>query len=209
MGNSLYQISGVFGLFFTQLTGQQWAEVRYYLLPISCQLDKYERIMVKSRIKECDSALDALRRRQEGKTFDRDRPELYTLLDLNDLAGVRILAFPMRRLSEINQILLHQFSSWQDDPVKENGTDETLAWKYFGLCPASDKVKGELQIVPMLTGLFWEIEHAAMYKPTPELKGIVREEEMKNRRGEVYKAIKAFEEEFEKCVQQTQNMIIL
>jgi len=77
------------------------AEVKYYLLPISRQLDMFERLVVTSRIKECESALEALRRRQEGATFDRDRPELYTLSSLNDLAGVRVLAFPRTRLARL------------------------------------------------------------------------------------------------------------
>ncbi len=79
------------------------AEVRHCVLPISLKLDEYERLVVTSRIKECESALDALRRRQEGATFDRDRPELYTLTSLNDLAGIRVLVFPRSRLREIDQ----------------------------------------------------------------------------------------------------------
>lgn len=70
------------------------AEVRHCVLPISLELNRYERLEVTSRIKACDSALDALRRRQEGATFDRDRPESYTLTALNDLASVRVSAKP-------------------------------------------------------------------------------------------------------------------
>ena len=56
------------------------AEVRHALLPISSRLDKYERrLVVTSRIKDCESALEALRRRQEGATFDPDRVQSYTL----------------------------------------------------------------------------------------------------------------------------------
>jgi ppGpp synthetase/RelA/SpoT-type nucleotidyltranferase len=65
------------------------AEVRYCLLPISLGLDRYERLIVTSRIKDCESAIEALRRRQEGATFDTDNPELYSLDNLSDLAGVR------------------------------------------------------------------------------------------------------------------------
>ena len=55
-------------------------KVRHCLLPISSRLDRYEQLAITSRIKECDSALDALRRRQEFATFDRDQPEtLYAL----------------------------------------------------------------------------------------------------------------------------------
>jgi hypothetical protein len=55
------------------------AEVKHCLVPISLRLDKYERLVVTSRVKECESALDSLRRRQEGATFDTGRPELYSL----------------------------------------------------------------------------------------------------------------------------------
>jgi ppGpp synthetase/RelA/SpoT-type nucleotidyltranferase len=68
------------------------SKVKYALLPTHRELNEYERLVVKSRIKECDSAIDSLRRRQEGGTFDRDRPWDYTLTHLNDLAGVRVLA---------------------------------------------------------------------------------------------------------------------
>jgi ppGpp synthetase/RelA/SpoT-type nucleotidyltranferase len=78
-------------------------EVRHCVLPMLGVLDKYEQLNVASRVKACDSALEALRRRQEGATFDRDRPELYTLTDLNDLAGVRVLVFPRIRLIEVDQ----------------------------------------------------------------------------------------------------------
>lgn len=87
------------------------AEVRYAVLPICRRLDKYERLLVTSRIKECESALDALRRRQQGGTFDRDRPALYTLANLNDLAGVRVLVCPKGRLPEIDQELRKRFTS--------------------------------------------------------------------------------------------------
>lgn len=54
----------------------------------------------------------------------------------------------------------------------------------------------------MLTGLFWEVEHSAIYKPSPQLKGVARSLAIRERRQEVYKALRAFEEEFEKRVRQ-------
>jgi hypothetical protein len=162
-------------------------------------LDRYERLVITSRIKECESALDALRRRQELATFDRDRPERYTLYSLKDLAGVRVAVFPRGRWTETEQELHRQFSSWEPDPVRdENG--ELLAFKYHGYCNASEKVRGEFQVVPMLTALFWEVEHAAIYKPSPILKGVARSLEMQQRTTEVLKALQAFEEEFESLV---------
>lgn len=170
-------------------------EVRHRVLPILRRLDKYEQLSVTSRIKECDSALEALRRRQEGDTFDRDRPDLYTLTALNDLAAIRVLAFPRKLLLEIDAILREQFFNWTPDPVPGIDEDgEPLAFKYHGFCEASAKVKGEIQIVSVLVGLFWEVEHSAIYKPSPQFKHIPRSPEMRDRTDEVYRALRSFEE---------------
>jgi hypothetical protein len=169
-------------------------------------LDKYEQLVVKPRIKDCESALDALRRRQEGKTFDRDQLKSYTLTNLNDLAGVRVLAFPRTRLTEIDQILHNQFASWTADPVPGYSEKEgPLAFKYFAYCKkASKTVRGEFQIVSMLIGLYWEVEHSAIYKPTPRLKGVARRRSMQQRDQEVINSLRAFEEEFENLIRQDQ-----
>ena len=173
------------------------AEVKHCLLPISLRLDKYERLVVTSRVKECESALDSLRRCQEGATFDSGTPEPYSLGSLNDLAGVRVLAFPHSRLAEADRKLGERFRSWTPDPVPGyNEGDEPLALKYFGYCRASDRIRAEFQIVPMLTALFWEVEHSTIYKPSPRLKGVARSLEMQQRTREVLKGLKAFEEEF-------------
>ena len=172
-------------------------EIRYCLLPISQTLRKHERLEVTSRIKDCESALDSLRRRQEGATFDRDQPSLYTLTKLNDLAGVRVLAFPMNRLLEINQVLQGKYHDWQADPVPGFHSNAQQAFKYHGYCQASNKVRGEFQIVSMLTGLFWQVEHSAIYKPDPRLKGIAGSRAMQQRTQEVLDALRTFEEEFE------------
>lgn len=176
------------------------AEVKHCLIPISLRLEKHERLIVTSRVKECDSAVDSLRRRQEGATFDTDRPERYALTSLNDLAGVRVLAFPRARLGEADQQLRTRFPSWRPDPVA--GHDgEPLASKYYGYCKASGKIRAELQIVPMLTVLFWEVEHSVIYKPTPRLRGVARSLDMQQRTMDVLNALRAFEEEFANLVQ--------
>lgn len=179
-------------------------KVRHCLLPLSSQLDKYERLVVTSRIKDCESALEALRRRQEAATFDPERGHFYTLTSLNDLAGVRVLAFPKGRLTDANAALRGHslFSSWAPDPVRaDTEGEEPLALTYYGYCEASTKVRGELQVVPMLVGLFWEVEHSTIYKPSPQLKGVSQSLAMRQRNSEVLKALKAFEEEFERLVQ--------
>jgi len=177
------------------------AEIKYRVLPISHSLDRFERIIVRSRVKECESALDALRRRQEGATFDPERAEAYTLRSLKDLAGVRILAFPRARLGEIDAALRNVFDNWTEDPVLgDNG--EKLAFKYWGFSAASNEISGEYQIVSMLTGLFWEVEHSAIYKPSPQLRGVVRSPKMREPIANVLKALSAFDEEFELSIQQ-------
>jgi hypothetical protein len=175
-------------------------EVRSHILRIQQGLAPHEQIVVKSRVKECESAVNALRRRQEGATFDRDRPEEYSLLTLKDLAGVRVLAFPPSRVTEIDQELQQCFHDWTSDPIPDEGVG-VLAPKYYGYCPmASNRVRGEFQIVSMLTGLFWEVEHAAIYKPNPRLKGIERDLDMRDLTRDVYRALSRFEEGYERLV---------
>jgi len=179
------------------------AEIKYHLPPISHTLARHERLEVTSRIKECESALGALRRRQEGGTFDSDRPELYSLSRLRDLAGVRVLVFPPSRLAEVDQLLCEQFSSWTSDPFRD---ENVLGHKYYGLCPdASDEIQGEYQVASMLTGLFWEVEHEAIYKPTPSLKGVARSLEMQQHSQDVYRALRNFEDEFERLAKQEKS----
>jgi hypothetical protein len=176
-------------------------EVKHCILPILHDLHEYERVEIESRIKECESAVDALRRRQVGATFDKEKPELYTLTKLNDLAGVRILVFPRSLMPKVDEVLKNRFPSWTPDPVPSYvEEDPPLALKYHGFCSVSNKVRAEFQIVPMLTGLFWQVEHSAIYKPSPELKGIARSLQMRQRTQEVLDALKDFEKEFEDLI---------
>lgn len=180
-------------------------EVRHRILRVSLKLASYEHLEVKSRIKECESAVDALRRRQADRAFDEGRAGEYSLASLNDLAGVRVLAFPRARLGEVHEILHKRFPRWEPDHVP--GTDrktKPIALKYHGYCRASTKVKGEVQIVPMLLGLFWEVEHAAIYKPDPRLKGAVRDLAIQERYQEVLDSLTGFEEEFEVLLSRSQ-----
>ncbi|MGH9693986.1 MAG: hypothetical protein ACRD5Z_07595, partial [Bryobacteraceae bacterium] len=175
------------------------AKIKYHLLAITGTLNQYEGVAVRSRVKECESALDALRRREEGATFDPDR--LYSLTKLKDLAGVRVLAFPRSRLEEIDEALRLVFPAefWTANPVLGENS-ERLAFKYSGYCPTSTKVLSEYQVVSMLTGLFWEIEHAAIYKPSPELRGLTRSPSMQARSRDVLNALGGFEDEFERLL---------
>jgi hypothetical protein len=52
----------------------------------------------------------------------------------------------------------------------------------------------------MLTGLFWEVEHSAIYKPAPQIRSAARSLAMQQRSKEVFEALKAFEDEFESLI---------
>jgi ppGpp synthetase/RelA/SpoT-type nucleotidyltranferase len=173
------------------------AEIRYHTLPILRTLKRHEQLVIKSRLKECESAVKTLRDRQEGRTFDPDKPERYSLLDLPDLAGVRVLVFPNNKLVEVDRILIDRFPGWTSKPVRDD-SGAILAPKYYGFCPeASQKVQGEYQVVPMLIGLFWEVEHSAMYK----FRELASSKDMQKNRAGVERALSAFEAGIESFVQ--------
>ena len=176
-------------------------EVRHCLLPLLDTLDKHEKLRVTSRIKDCESALGALRRRQEGAIFDPGQVDRYSLSSLHDLAGVRVLAFPRRIWVEADRVLRRhpQFASWTSDPVRLWPNEEQLlAFKYHGYCSRSASLRAELQIAPMLIGLFWEVEHSAIYKLSPQFKGVLAG--MNERTRKVYEALTDFEFEFERLI---------
>ena len=180
------------------------AETKYHTLPILQKLTEYEQLVVRSRVKDCESAIKALRRRQEGRTFDPDKPEEYSVLNLPDLAGARVLVFPQIRLIEIDDLLRGRdsFTRWASDPVKD-GDGTVLALKYNGYFEkVSEKVRAEYQVVPMLIGLFWEVEHSAIYKPALSLKGIAESEEIKKLKTDVERALSHFEAGFESFVRE-------
>ncbi len=102
---------------------------------------------------------------------------------------------------EADEELREPFGSWKADPVPGFVLgDQPLAFKYYGYCEASTKVRGEIQIVSMLIGMFWEVEHSAFYKLDPQLKGAARFWKVEQRTSEVYSALRAFEEEFEALI---------
>lgn len=175
--------------------------VRRELLEISLQLQRYERLIVTSRIKECGSAVDALRRRQPLRDFDNERADDYSLRQLRDLAAIRVMAFPHLRFENADRALKAMLSTWTADPIEGvGGVNAPLAFKYFGTWTEDAAITAEVQIVPLLIGLFWEVEHSAIYKPTPNLRGVVGAESVIERRNDVFAALRAFESEFEAAI---------
>jgi hypothetical protein len=175
--------------------------VRRDLLDVSLSLERYEQVLVTSRMKECDSAVDALRRRQPFGLFDVERADEYSITALPDLAAVRVMAFPERRVADTHRALRSSLSSWQFDPVPEGPSSEVpLALKYFGKWSPGARITAEVQIVGLLIGLFWEVEHSAIYKPHPNLRGIVRSDSVLQPRDEVLSALRRFEAAFEEAI---------
>jgi ppGpp synthetase/RelA/SpoT-type nucleotidyltranferase len=174
--------------------------VRRDLLDVSLALERYERVLVTSRIKECDSAVDALRRRQPLGLFVAERALEYSITALPDLAAVRVMAFPERRVADAHDALRQTLSGWKADPVPStDGSSAPLALKYFGKWSPDAHISAEVQIVGLLIGLFWEVEHSAIYKPNPNLHGAVRSYVIQ-RRDEVLGALQAFEAAFEEAI---------
>ncbi len=180
--------------------------IRYAILPIVLKLTTYERVRVTSRIKECPSAINSVLQRQELSMFDPNAPEKYTLTRLKDLAGVKVLVFPSPRIEELDQALQKEFQAWTSDHLPDpSGSGQPLMLKYHGYCNSSAKVGGEYQIVPMLTGLFLDVEHSALYKPTPELANVSRSLEMQERKKDVLVTLKSFEQEFARLVEENKS----
>lgn len=177
-----------------RLALQLETEIRSLTLPILHSLRPYEQLVVKSRVKECESALNTLLGPKEGRTFDPDRPGGYSLSQLPDLAGVRVLVFPNSRLIQVDDVLRNRFSDWTSKPIKYGGGSAHVP-KYFGCCDeVSREIHGEYQVVPMLLGLFWEVEHAAMYK----FRAAASSKDMRNHRSTVENSLISFEEGMER-----------
>jgi hypothetical protein len=184
-----------------RVVGYLEAEVRYHIRHILQELKDYEQLVVKSRVKDCESAIQTLRRKKgEGGTFDPEKPEKYLLTELPDLAAVRVLVFPRIRLIEVDNALHARFTDWVADPVPIAGGN-MLAPKYYGKChDVSHEIQAEYQIVPMLIGLYWQVEHTAIYKPPPLLKSKAGSAPINDLSADVERALLKFEAEFENFV---------
>jgi ppGpp synthetase/RelA/SpoT-type nucleotidyltranferase len=174
------------------------AEVKYLLRPIARDLEPHERLVVRCRIKECESAIGALKRRHELSLLENTTSNFLSLTALNDLAALRILAFPKQRVVQSDEHVRKRFPHWIADPVSGGRSNsEILALKYHGLCSEHSAIRSEIQVLSMLIGLFWEVEHGALYKPSYRLASHVKFEELKTRNDDVIDTLLAFEDTFE------------
>ena len=113
-----------------RLSMQLETDIRSLTLPILHSLQPYEQLIIKSRVKDCESALNTLLGPKEGRIFDPDRPGGYSLLQLPDLAGVRVLVFPNSRLIQVDDVLRSRFPDWTSKPVVYGGgsTEPKVFW---------------------------------------------------------------------------------
>jgi hypothetical protein len=106
-------------------------EVRYSLLRLIPRLGQYERIVISARVKECESAVEKLKRQCEGNKFDAKNWQTYSLTSLVDLAAVRVMVFPTKRLLEADRLLRARFAAWTVDTEFEEAHGGN-AFKYHG-----------------------------------------------------------------------------
>ncbi len=174
-------------------------EIRYWTLPILNHLEHHEQLLIKSRVKDCESAIKKVLDR-EGNMPDPDRLEEYTLRSLRDLVGVRVLVFPSEKLGQVDALLRKSepFQAWTPDPITY-ARGFLRAPSYYGLCAAvSPDIYAEYQVVPALIGHFWEVEHSAMYKPAGSAKGADKDHNLKTLRAKVECSLTRFERGFER-----------
>lgn len=180
-------------------------KIRYALKEVMKELQEHERIKISSRIKECESAIASLKRRQEADSFD-DTKE-YCLSDLKDLVGVRVSYFPNNLYPKIAHSLSREFSDWSQNHTSDYDTpSKIIAHKYQGVIDKhTSDIIAEYQIVPLMIGLFWEVEHFAFYKPHQNYKGIINRTEMEECTQAIYKQFEVFEKTFAKIIHQSQS----
>ena len=173
--------------------------IKSALLPLVKQLKSPAGLEVKVRIKDCESAIKKLRKKKEG-VFDPEND--YSLLELDDLVGARVLTFMNSTLVKANKLIKGEFKKWKADhkAVKKGAKksqkrkkEKPLWLKYKGKCNARDRIKAEVQLCPMLIGYFGDVEHSAIYKPAPELKNIDTIDAVLKAKDGVYTALQYFE----------------
>jgi ppGpp synthetase/RelA/SpoT-type nucleotidyltranferase len=172
------------------------AKIRWHLRNITYTLKKHQRIEIESRIKDCNSAINALKRRQQSRSFEDNKS--YYLKTLKDLVGFRVLVFPPSLITSVNEIIISKFRGWKPDHYKLD--EKIICNKYDGIVKSKLKIRCEIQIISLLTGAFWDVEHFALYKPDPAYKGIKENLTMRRLGDEVLTKLAEFAKEFENLI---------
>ena len=143
-------------------------------------LKEYEKIIVESRIKTCESSIQKIITKYEGNVINYNDYSKIKIKDLKDLIGLRISVFPSNYINVIEDLIKSQFLTWEYDPISlDNENKEIIIKKYQGKEHKDDNIYCEIQIVSMLYNSFLNIEHDTFYKPLEDLKNIGNSLEMR------------------------------
>lgn len=189
------------------------AKIKWYLKDTIYNLyKKHQQIEIESRVKDCDSAIETLRRRQkQTHRFDENKSDSYTLTALTDLVGLRILVFPPSLIQPVSKVITSKFNAWKPDHTKidkkvgKKNKKITICKKYRGIVNRKLDIKCEIQIISMLIGAFWDIEHFVLYKPDPTYKGIKEDLTMRRLNNDVLIKLDEFEATFERLISYGSN----
>ncbi len=123
------------------------------------------KILISSRVKDCNSAITALKKKEEGRVFRDGRQ--YSITQLNDLIGLRISVFPLTLLELVQSPLLSYLENNFEQPFQTDHTtiENYDIYKYRGIHNQFSEFNCEIQLIPMLISKFWDTEHDVFYKP--------------------------------------------
>ena len=114
-------------------------EIRFRTLPILHDLKGPEQLVIRSRVKDCESALRTLARLRgsptpEGRQFDPERVRKSTQFSVFLIWREFVcLSFLIGGWVKLTRILRPYFEDWAAKPVK-NDHGEIIAPKYYGYC---------------------------------------------------------------------------
>ncbi|MBX9587126.1 MAG: hypothetical protein K2X50_07685 [Gammaproteobacteria bacterium] len=97
-------------------------------------------------------------------------------------------------MTYINELIKKEFS-WNMDETFRYG------FQYQGKIKENENIGCEIQIVPMLIGKYWEVEHFVLYKPLPLYKDIKKDcPEIKELYDKICETLEDFEKKFSEFV---------
>ena len=138
---------------FKKIEEKLYFEVCHFLSDDKYNLNEFQHIEITSRIKSYSSAEKKLRNQLELTAHDKS-----SIFDLDDIIGIRISVFPLTLLRNIEKKLDEKFKSWKKEKSCHG------RYSVYKHRSNYEKANCEIQLVPMLVGKFWDVEHSVIYK---------------------------------------------
>lgn len=140
-------------------------EIKHTLKTLLLEPVHANKILISSRVKDCNSAITSLKMKEEGGVFRDDKK--YLITQLNDLVGLRISFFPLTLLERVKPQLLSYLKNNFEQTVEpdDSSIGNYNIYKFRGIHNKFSKFACEIQLIPMLISKFWDVEHDAFYKP--------------------------------------------